>query len=126
MVNQRYHRVLDRGMKVRTDVQKNLRADAKAASKAAKTPYEHESVARIREKIVDTQESAEKAIASQSPNLNVTQVFVNPLTEFSKKMQEKLSEIEEKEKNAVDVEYEEVEEEDEDDEIGDDEEDEEE
>lgn len=129
LVNQRYHRVLDKGMKVRTDVQKDLRDDAKAASKAAKTAYEHESASRIREKIVKVQESAEKAIENQSPNLNVTQVIVNPLSEFSKEMGKKLVEIEEKEKNAVDIEYEDVDDDDddeEDDEIGDDEEDEEE
>jgi hypothetical protein len=129
IIQQRHCRYLDKGIQIREEVQKGLKSDAKKASQVAETPYEHESVARIREKIVKAQESGEKAVARQSPNLNVTNVIVNPLSEFSKKMQKKLEEIEEKEKNAVDIEYEEIEEEEideEDDEIGDDEEDEEE
>lgn len=129
LIQQRSCRYLDKGIKLREKVQEDLTSDARAASKVAKTPYEHESVARTREKIVKVQESGEKAIAKQSPNINVTNVIVNPLSEFGKGMTKKLAEMEEEEKNAVDIEYEEAEEEetdDEDDETGDDEEDEEE
>lgn len=124
LATQRAHRYIDKGIKVREDVQKGLESDAKEAANLAESSFDYEATARIREKIVKTQESGERAVAIQSPHLNVTNIIVNPLTPLREKMKKKLDEIEEEDANTIDVEYEDVDD-DEEEEEDDDEEDEE-
>ena len=109
LAEQRHRRYLDKGVKVRENVQEQLKKDANRASDMADTPFGVEAAARIREKVVKVQESGEKAISEQTPNLNLTTITINPLQEFSEKMTKKLGELEEDENNTVDIEFEEAE-----------------
>jgi len=109
IIAHRHSRYLNRGIKVREKVQKDLENDAKQAAMSSQSAYDYEATARIREKIVKIQESGEKAIAGQSPNLNVTNITINPLNQFTEKMRKKIGELDEEEKNTVDIEYKDVE-----------------
>ena len=113
LLNQRAHRYLDKGVKVREEVQKGLESDARKAADLAETSFDCEATARIREKIVKTQESGEKAITTQTPNINITNIEINPLTALREKTKKKLEEIEEEEANTIDVEYEDIDDEEE-------------
>lgn len=122
LLNQRAHRYLDKGVKVREKVQTGLESDASKAAELAETSFDCEATARIREKIVKVQESGEESIRIQSPNIEVTQIIVNPLTPLREKMKKKLDEIEEEEANTVDVEYEDIDDEEEEEEENEDDE----
>ena len=108
LLMQRHHRYMDKGVKVREKVQKGLESDARKSDELAETSFDCEATARIREKIVKTQESGEKAIEQQTPNINITNIEINPLTPLREKMKKKLDEIEEEEANTIDVEYEDI------------------
>ena len=109
LAGQRHKRYLDKGVKVRENVQDELRSDAKKALQMADSSFGVEAAARIREKVVKVQESGERAIAQQSPNLNVTTININPLNKFSEEMTKKLEELEEEENNSIDIDFEEAE-----------------
>jgi hypothetical protein len=109
LAEQRHRRYLDKGVKVRENVQDQLNKDAEKALQMADSSFGVEAAARIREKVVKVQESGERAIATQTPNLNLTTININPLNEFSEKMSKKLDELEEEENNTLDIEFEEAE-----------------
>lgn len=110
LVTHRHHQVLDKGVKIRNDVITGLKSDVKRSMKLEKTSFDVEATERGRVKIVQVQESAEKAVANQSPNLTVNQVIINPLTDFTDKIKKALKKKEEEEANTIDVEYEDVDE----------------
>lgn len=111
LITDRQFKFLDKTTKIREDVQEALENDAKSARLAAESSFDYEAAARIEEKIVKVQESGEKAILKQSPNLNLTQIIVNPVTKFSEKMKKKRADFEEDEANTIEIDFEDVDEE---------------
>lgn len=106
ILQQRYHRFIDKGTEVRDNVQEGMKKDAKNASAVAETSFDHEAVARIREKIIKVQESGEKSIEKHAPNINVTQInVVSPVDKFTKAMKKAGEDIDEEESKTIDVEF---------------------
>ena len=110
LIEQRHYQFLDEGIERRRKVIKELEKDADLASSVAESSFDHESVARIRVKEIDIQESGEKAISKQSPTLNLTQININPIEKFSKMVSEALEDEDDKDDDkVVDIDFEDIE-----------------